>query len=129
MREELVAAAVAFLQHASVGSISPEQKAAFIREKGLTDVEVAEAFRRVSLPVPVIAPVPVTPAPVPASSSSPILSLLKWIAAAGLGAGLFRYMAGYPSPAAPLATPSSTPHRASDSDDDDDLSGASRIER
>jgi hypothetical protein len=127
MRDELIASAVTFLQHASVSSISGEHKAAFLREKGLSEVEITEAFRRLGLPVPT-ASVSVSAAPAPAPpSSSFIMSALKWIAAAGVGASAYRFLAG-PAVTAPLTVAPLAP-AADSSDDEVDIAEPARVER
>ena len=46
-REEMVANAVAFLRHPQVATSPEHSKRAFLEKKGLTEPEIAEAFRRV----------------------------------------------------------------------------------
>ena len=46
-REEMVANAVAFLRHPQVAASPEHSKRAFLEKKGLTEPEIAEAFRRV----------------------------------------------------------------------------------
>eukprot|EP00164_Ancoracysta_twista_P003735 GFYU01005008.1.p1 GENE.GFYU01005008.1~~GFYU01005008.1.p1 ORF type:complete len:533 (-),score=112.70 GFYU01005008.1:80-1636(-) len=47
LREDQIGNAVKFLSHPSVSSSPEQNKKDFLRKKGLTDAEIAEAFRRV----------------------------------------------------------------------------------
>nr|AND95596.1 Peroxisomal membrane protein 14 [Chromera velia] len=48
-REDQISNAVAFLAHPSIASATPESKREFLKNKGLTETEIEEAFRRVEL--------------------------------------------------------------------------------
>lgn len=111
MRDEFVANGVAFLQHPSVATVSYEHRAAFLREKGLTDEEIADAFRRINVPVPALTNVRLSPvpAPEPASSSSWFTTLLQWALAAGVGASAYHVLA---PPASAAPTPALPPSDA-----------------
>ena len=50
VREEMVGNAVQFLRHPKVAGAGSEEKRTFLRNKGLTEAEIAEAERRASVP-------------------------------------------------------------------------------
>ena len=61
LREDLLANAVGFLQHPRVVGSQEADKRAFLERKGLTEAEIAEAFRRApaASPAPHFQPAPV----------------------------------------------------------------------
>ena len=50
VREEMVGNAVQFLKHPKVAGAGSEEKRTFLRNKGLTEAEIAEAERRAGVP-------------------------------------------------------------------------------
>ena len=116
MREQFVASGVAFLAHPSVADTSLTDRENFLRSKGLTNDEIVEAVRRVAASNPsalvqqASAPSPPSPTapsttqlqqytghggvPVEAESPSMLSTVMQWLVAAGVGAGLYRSFGG-----------------------------------
>lgn len=107
VREELVVNSVKFLQDPSVSVVPLDHRAAFLREKSLTDAEIAESFRRLGLAVPAslpaaIAPPPTLPPPAPPAGPSMFIKVLQWLALTGVGAGAYHLWAKPALPQSPL---------------------------
>jgi hypothetical protein len=88
VRPALVSNAVAFLQHPSVSSISSENRASFLREKGLSEQEIAESFRQVNLAPP--APIQTIDSGA-GTSRSTVVQVLQWIGVAGAAVAAGRW--------------------------------------
>lgn len=107
-RDDLLAQGVAFLQHPNVAPLPADQRANFLREKGLTEAEVVEAFRRTNVPYP--GPSLATAATGPRTRETPpapaswLWQVLQTVAAAGVGAGLYHlWRPGPPADPGPAA--------------------------